>query len=73
MNPKEIFTITRFFKIKSYKYTKIEEAYPKVANFLQAHVCEFLRIDAEIYSVLAEKMNFPLFEILEYIIEGFKK
>lgn len=67
MKLEEIFLIARFFKIKSYKYPEVEEAYLRAANFLQDLVCNFGRNDAKIHSVLVEKMNFHPFELPQYM------
>lgn len=69
MNPKEIFLITRVFKNKIEKTHKMKPAYTRTYDFLKDLVCEFTKIDAKIYPVLEESMNFPPFEHAPVILK----
>lgn len=57
------------FQLKAQKYPKMEDAYIRFVDFLKSLVCDFGKIDVEIHSVLAEKMNYPPFEHPEYITD----
>lgn len=71
MNPEEIFLIARVLQLKAQKHPKMEDAYIRVVGFLKSLICDFGKIDAEINSVLVEKMHFPLFQYPSYITEGY--
>ena len=73
MNPKEIFQIARMFQVKPEKYPKMNVAFERDFEFLKALGCDFGKIDAEIHHVLAKKFDFPPFNHVPTIIEGFQE
>lgn len=72
MNPEEIFLIARVFKFKAQKHPQMTIAYEKACDFLRALVCDFGKIDAEIYPSFAPKFEFPPFEPVPTFTNGFQ-
>ena len=48
-------------------------AYERACKFLKALVCDFGKINDEIHSILAEKCNFPPFELVPDYTERFQE
>ena len=48
-------------------------AFERACEFLKALVCDFGKIDEEIHPVLVKKFNFPPFEQVSTITEGFQE
>lgn len=72
MNPEEFFSIARVFKNKIDKHHNMKPTYTNAYDFLKALVCDFAKIDVEIYPILLEKMDFPPFNMLHVSVKEFK-
>lgn len=73
MNPEEIFFISRVLQLKSEKYHKMKIAWDRVCEFFKDLVCDFTRIDAEIYPILAMKFIFPELDPVVSFTNGFQE
>ena len=47
--------------------------FDRAYEFLKALVCDFGKIDADIHPILAHKFDFPPFDYVQTITEGFQE
>ena len=73
MNPEEIFLIARVFQGKAEKYPKMQIALDRVNSFLMDTVCDFAKIDADIYPTIAKKHELPPLDPAPMPSEGFEE
>lgn len=73
MNPEDIFLIAIVFQINAEKHLKMKIAYEKTCDFLIALVCDFGKIDVEVYPIQARKFNFPDFESAPSFTKGYQE
>ena len=73
MNPEEIFLIARVFQGKAEKYPKMQIALDRVNSFLMDTVCDFAKIDADIYPNIAKKHELPLLDPTPMPSEAFEE
>ena len=71
MNPKEVFLIAKVFQNKAEKHPKMKTALDRVNNFLRETVCNFAKIDADIYPIISKKFDLPPLDPAPMPTEGF--
>ena len=73
MNSEEIFLIAKVFQNKSEKHPKMKIELEKANSFLRDTVCDFAKIDADIYPTILKKFDLPPLEPVPMPTEGFEE
>ena len=71
MNPEEVFLIAKVFQNKAEKHPKMKTALDRVNNFLRETVCDFAKIDVDIYPIISKKFDLPPLDPAPMPTEGF--
>ena len=73
MNPEEVFLIAKVFQNKSEKYPKMKVALESASTFLWETVCDFAKIDVDIYPTIARKFDLPPLDPTPMLTEGYQE
>lgn len=73
MNLEEVFLIAKVFQHKSEKHQKMKIALERANTSLKETVCDFAKIDADIYPTIAKKFHLPPLDPAPMATEGYEE